>query len=73
VDALTDHADGLTAYRQIISGATTRLHHGGWLLMEHGYNQAGQLRAMLEQHQFIQVQSWNDLAGIERVTGACLA
>ena len=69
LDALTDHGDGLSAYRQIISGATTRLVPGGWLLLEHGYNQAQAVRALLEQHHFTQIQSWCDIAGIERVSG----
>ncbi|MET3106295.1 release factor glutamine methyltransferase [Oxalobacteraceae bacterium GrIS 2.11] len=67
--ALTDHADGLMAYRHIIGGATSRLANHGWLLFEHGYNQAAALRAMLAAHNFAQIQSWRDIAGIERVTG----
>ena len=69
LEALTDHGDGLSAYRQIIAGATTRLTSGGWLLLEHGYNQAPAVRALLDQHGFTQIKSWQDLAGIERVTG----
>ena len=69
VNALTDHADGLSAYRQLITGAKTRLLHGGWLLLEHGYDQSVAVRAMLSAQQFSRVQSWRDLAGIERVSG----
>lgn len=72
VDALTDHSDGLSALRQIISGAAAHLKPGGWLLMEHGYDQAAAVRALLTSAGFDQVQSWKDLAGIERVTGAQL-
>lgn len=67
--ALTDHADGLAALRTIIAGAPAHLASGGWLLLEHGYDQAVQVRALLESHNFADVQSWRDLAGIERVTG----
>ncbi len=68
VDALTDHADGLSALRTIVAGAPGFLAEGGWLLMEHGYDQAAPVRALLQG--WSQVESWRDLAGIERVTGA---
>ncbi|MFZ6675280.1 peptide chain release factor N(5)-glutamine methyltransferase [Undibacterium sp. Xuan67W] len=70
--ALTDQADGLTGYRIIIQGAAQRLSAQGWLLMEHGYDQAQAVRGLLTQHGFIEVQSWIDLGGIERVTGGRL-
>lgn len=69
LNALTDHGDGLSAYRQIIAGATTRLQPQGWLLLEHGYNQAAAVRKLLAQHGFTEVESWLDLAGIARVSG----
>lgn len=69
VGALTDHADGLSALRQIIAGAPRSLMHGGWLLMEHGYDQAPAVRNLLAAQGFQEVQSWKDLAGIERVSG----
>lgn len=69
IDALTDHGDGLSAYRHIIGGAAARLHDQGWLLMEHGYDQADAVQALLREHGFQAVQSWPDLAGILRVTG----
>ena len=72
VNALTDHADGLTAYRALIQGAPARLRAGGWLLLEHGYNQAEAVRNLLATQPFTQIQSWRDLAGIERVSGAQL-
>jgi release factor glutamine methyltransferase len=70
VDALTDHADGLSALRIIVAGAVARLKPGGWLLMEHGYDQSAAVRALLTEQGYTGVQSWTDLAGIERVTGA---
>lgn len=73
IDALTDHADGLSAYRQIVSGAKTHLCEGGWLLMEHGYDQAQAVQELLAAHGFIEVQSWPDLAGILRVSGGRLS
>jgi len=72
VDALTDHADGLSDLRTIIEGAPAHLKAGGWLLMEHGYDQAAAVRALLTGSGWREVQSWRDLAGIERVSGARL-
>ncbi|RZI45078.1 peptide chain release factor N(5)-glutamine methyltransferase [Herbaspirillum sp. HC18] len=69
VDALTDHADGLSAIRIIAEGALQRLSDSGWLLMEHGYDQAPAVRDLLLRQGFREVQSWKDLAGIERATG----
>lgn len=69
IDALTDHADGLSALRNIIDGAPDHLVPDGWLLMEHGYDQAPAVRELLVTHGFRDVQSWKDLAGIERVSG----
>jgi len=67
--ALTDHADGLSALRTIVQGSPAHLVPGGWLLMEHGYDQAASVRALLDAGGYREVQSWRDLAGIERVTG----
>jgi release factor glutamine methyltransferase len=67
VDALTDHADGLSALRAVVGGAPEFLEPNGWLLMEHGYDQAAAVRELLRE--WDAVESWRDLAGIERVTG----
>ncbi|MGS0741724.1 peptide chain release factor N(5)-glutamine methyltransferase [Glaciimonas sp. GG7] len=72
ISALTDHADGLSALRTIINGAPLHLNADGWLLMEHGYDQAAAVRALLQAHPFEAIQSWQDLAGIERVSGGRL-
>jgi release factor glutamine methyltransferase len=70
--ALTDHADGLAALRRIVRDSARHLAPQGALLMEHGYDQAAAVRALLAEAGFSQVQSWVDLAGIERVSGARL-
>ncbi len=70
--ALTDGADGLSALRTIVAGAPVHLEAGGWLLLEHGYDQAAQVRALLSAQGFGEVRSWCDLAGIERVSGGRL-
>jgi len=67
--ALTDHADGLSALHTIVAHAHSHLNAGGWLLMEHGYDQSQKVRNMLINNGFDQVQSWQDLAGHERVSG----
>ena len=69
VDALTDHADGLSDLRTIIAGASAHLVNGGWLLLEHGYDQAAAVRELLTANGYHEVQSWCDLSGIERVSG----
>jgi release factor glutamine methyltransferase len=68
-DALTDHADGLSALRIIVAGALGHLKDGGWLLMEHGFDQATAVRKLFINQGFDQIQSWKDLAGLDRVSG----
>ena len=72
VSALTSGADGLDDIRHIITHAQAHLVPGGWLLLEHGYDQAAQVRSLLEHSGFIEVVSVRDLSGIERVSAACL-
>ncbi len=67
--ALTSGADGLDAIRHIVAGAPKHLANGGWLLLEHGYDQAERVRTLLAAHGFQQVQSRRDLVGIERCSG----
>lgn len=69
LQALTAGADGLDDIRQIIEQAPSHLLPDGWLLLEHGYNQADRVRDLLAQRGFSQVQSRLDLAGIERCSG----
>lgn len=66
--ALTDFADGLTAYRTIVSVAGQYLRPQGALMFEHGWNQAQAVRDMLVHAGFESVHSVCDLAGIERVS-----
>ena len=64
--ALTAGQDGLDDIRQIIEQAPGYLHCGGWLLLEHGFDQALVVRELLVRRGFLKVQSRLDLAGIER-------
>jgi len=67
--ALTSGPDGLEALRHLIAQAPEHLTSGGWLLLEHGFDQAPAVRALLSQAGFEFVQSRHDLAGIERCSG----
>ncbi|MDR3221002.1 MAG: peptide chain release factor N(5)-glutamine methyltransferase [Candidatus Accumulibacter sp.] len=70
--ALTDGVaggDGLGCIRRIAATATRHLEPGGWLLLEHGYDQAAKARKLLHEAGFLEVASWRDDAGIERVSG----
>jgi release factor glutamine methyltransferase len=66
--ALVAGVDGLSAIRAIVAAAPGRLAPGACLLLEHGYDQAAAVTAMLEHAQFRDVQTRKDLAGIPRVT-----
>lgn len=67
--ALSAGADGLQDIRQIITAASSHLRPGGWLLLEHGFNQAAAVRELLQLAGFVNVQSRRDLSGIERCSG----
>jgi len=70
LQALASGADGLDDIRQIITQAPAHLQPGGWLLLEHGYDQASAVRALLLAAGLKDVQSRRDLSGIERCSGA---
>jgi release factor glutamine methyltransferase len=73
-EALTDGSgDGLGSIRAIVAGAPGHLKNGGWLLVEHGYDQADAVRALLESAGFGSIVSLPDLAGIPRVAGGKIA
>jgi release factor glutamine methyltransferase len=69
MQALTAGPDGLSDLRQIIAGAPAHLQAGGWLLLEHGYDQAEAVRQLLLEQGFKSVSSRDDLAGIQRCSG----
>jgi release factor glutamine methyltransferase len=70
LSALASGADGLDDIRTIIRQAAPHMRGGGWLLLEHGYDQAPTVRTLLTQAGFAYAQSRRDLAGIERCSGA---
>jgi release factor glutamine methyltransferase len=67
--ALVSGVSGLDALTAICACALQHLEPSGWLLLEHGYHQAMTVRSLLQKAGFVAVESWPDLAGIERVTG----
>ena len=69
LSALTAGPDGLDDIRLIVAQAPAALHPGGWLLLEHGHDQAGAVRELLVSQRFETVSSHQDLAGIERCSG----
>jgi release factor glutamine methyltransferase len=69
LQALISGADGLDDIRTIISQAHTHLNPGGWILLEHGYDQAELVAALLHTAGFCNISSRQDLAGIARCTG----
>jgi release factor glutamine methyltransferase len=69
VSALASGADGLDDIRRIAGQAGDFLEPGGRLLLEHGYDQAAQVRDLLTKNGFLEVFSAKDIAGIDRVSG----
>lgn len=68
--ALTDGSgDGLDSIRAIVAGAPRHLNPGGWLLLEHGYDQAPAVASLLAAAGFEDLVAIPDLAGISRVAG----
>ena len=69
LEALTAGDDGLNDLHRIIDQAPAHLHPQGWLVLEHGYDQAPDVCNLLVQRGFADVQSRTDLAGIARCSG----
>jgi release factor glutamine methyltransferase len=68
--ALASGPDGLDAIRRIAMDAPAHLLPGGWLLIEHGWDQATRVRALLAAAGLDTPASHRDIAGIERCSGA---
>ena len=66
--ALTPGEDEFVAFRAIGEGAAERLRPGGWLLLEHGFEQGEAIRELLAQRGWEAIETHRDLAGNERVT-----
>ena len=66
--ALVAGADGLDDIREIVAAAPHHLNAGGWLMLEHGYDQAPAVRDLLQGAGFVEVESRKDLGTHERIT-----
>ena len=66
--ALVSGVDGLDDLRQIVSDAPRCLKSGGWLMVEHGYDQAKAVSALFSDAGFSGVEGVKDMAGQDRVT-----
>ncbi len=66
--ALTPGADGLAAIRTISRQARDRLRPPGWLLLEHGYNQAAAVEQILAEDGYSHIETRQDLTGNDRLT-----
>lgn len=69
LNALAAGPDGLADIRVIVAAAPAQLRPGGWLLLEHGHDQAPAVRGLLAAAGFQPVDGRRDLAGIERCCG----
>ena len=69
--ALVSGDDGLDDLRLVCTQSVDYLNRGGWLLLEHGFDQGAAVRELLEQAGFASVETRRDLNGLERLTLAC--
>ncbi|MCV2420259.1 peptide chain release factor N(5)-glutamine methyltransferase [Paucibacter sp. DJ2R-2] len=70
LSALTPGGDGLSDLMALIEGAPAHLSASGWLLLEHGYDQAEPVALALQDRGFVDVGLRHDLGGQPRVSGA---
>ena len=68
ITALASGQDGLNDIRHIIAHAPQHLNPHGYLLLEHGYNQAESVATLLQDAGFSEIESIKDLGGNARVT-----
>jgi release factor glutamine methyltransferase len=69
--ALVSGDDGLDDLRLVCSQSVDYLADGGWLLLEHGFDQGAAVRELLERAGFTLVETRSDLNGCERITLGC--
>lgn len=72
IAALTSGSDGLDAIREILSRVPEHLKASGWLLLEHGLDQAAAVRLLMSKSGFVDIRTWRDLEQRERVSGGML-
>ncbi|TXC66830.1 peptide chain release factor N(5)-glutamine methyltransferase [Piscinibacter aquaticus] len=67
--ALAAGASGLDDLQRIVAGAARHLQPGGWLLLEHGFDQGADVARLLTDAGFVGIETRGDLAGLPRCTG----
>ncbi len=72
LSALVAAEQGLRDLRLIISAAPAHLQPGGWIALEHGYDQGAAVRALLQENGFGEIETRQDLGGQARMTYGCL-
>ncbi len=70
--ALAAGGDGLDAIRLLVRGGCHHLRPGGWLLLEHGFDQGAAVRELMQRSGYREIACHTDLAGLERVTAGRL-
>lgn len=70
--ALTPGPGGLEAIETLIAGASDHLEVGGWLIIEHGYDQGAAVRDLFTRHGYTDIAALDDLGGQPRVAAARL-
>lgn len=74
VSALVADAGGLADLKRIVDAAADHLQAGGWIWLEHGHTQGPAVRELFSRQScFKHIDTVTDIAGRERVTGACLS
>lgn len=73
IHALVAGPAGLDSLRRIIAAAPAHLNPGGWLLLEHGHDQAEAVRELLTEAGLKEIETHQDASGVERVTGGATA
>ncbi|PPD48451.1 MAG: protein-(glutamine-N5) methyltransferase, release factor-specific [Methylotenera sp.] len=68
MSALASGTDGLDDIRQIVDSCLLHLHPQGWLMLEHGYNQAHLVTDLMAQSGLIDITTIKDLGANDRVT-----
>lgn len=66
--ALVAGAEGLDDIRQIVAGAPAWLNNNGWLLLEHGFDQASEVQTLFSRQGFLNIESRKDYGGNDRMT-----
>jgi release factor glutamine methyltransferase len=68
ISALSSGEDGLNDIRQIIENSLVHLQPQGWLMLEHGYNQADKVADLMANTGFVSIETIKDFGGNNRVT-----